>query len=183
MNEGDPATDWLVIDPFSPTWQYVQSWMSNKVHSEDLDQYVLTLRAESADIKAFNKELSEAMNWPIVNRVYTERMYKPLRKWKGHLLLVCEAKVTGRNDDDEATALFGHLGLKPDGQAKTHHVASTNILLSKTGHGEYRMSTAKDRNRPEMEKVAFEDFALDYLRDVAGWTRVKASGKAEKDAD
>ncbi len=178
--EGDPEHDWLVIDPFSPLWDYVQSWMSTKVHSSDLDEYVVNLRAESADIKSFNKELSEAMNWPIVNRVWTDKVLKPLRKWKGHLLLVCEAQQTGRNDDDEARDLFGHLGLKPAGQKRNHHIASTNILLSKSGHGEYRMTTAKDRNREDMEKVAFEDFALDYLRDVAGWERVKAAKGGEE---
>ena len=175
LDEGDPEHDWLVIDPFSPTWDYVQNWMSTRVHSTNLDEHIVTLRAESADIKTFNKELSEAMNWPVVNRVYTERMLKPIRKWKGHLLLVCEAAATGKTDDEEARALFGHLGLKPAGQKRNHHIASTNILLSKTSHGEYRMTTAKDRNRVEMEKVAFDDFALDYLRDVGGWVRAKAS--------
>jgi hypothetical protein len=174
IEEGDPEHDWLVIDPFSPLWDYVQNWMSTQVHSANLDEYVVNLRAESADIKSFNKELSEAMNWPVVNRVWTDKVLKPLRRWKGHLLLVCEAQQTGRNDDDEARDLFGHLGLKPAGQKRNHHIASTNILLSKSGHGEYKMTTAKDRNRDELEKETFENFAMDYLRDVAGWTRVKA---------
>jgi hypothetical protein len=152
--------------------------MSTKVHSTDLDEHIVNLRAESADIKTFNKELAEAMNWPVVNRVYTERMLKPIRKWKGHLLLVCEAAATGKTDDEEARALFGHLGLKPAGQKRNHHIASTNLLLTKTGHGDYKLTTAKDRNRAELEKEAFDDFALDYLRDVGGWVRVKA-GKGD----
>jgi hypothetical protein len=171
--EADPEHDWLVIDPFSPLWDYVQTWMSNQVHSADLADYVVKLRAESADIKSFNKELGDAMNWPVVNRVWTERLLKPIRKWKGHLLLVCEAQNTGKNDDEEARDLFGHLGTKPAGQKRNHHIASTNLLLTKSGHGEYRITTAKDRNRDELEKQPFDDFALDYLRDVAGWERVK----------
>lgn len=174
LEEGDPdAGDWLVFDPFSPTWDYVQAWMSQQVHGADIDAHIVKLRAEADDIKAFNKELTESMNWQIINRTYSERMYKALRKWKGHLILVAEAKATSRNDDDEQTELFGHLGLKPAGQGRLHHVASTNIMLAKAGHGIYKMSTAKDRNRDEMERVQFDNFALDYLRDVAGWERVK----------
>ena len=173
--QADPDHDWLVIDPFSPMWNYVQTWMSNRVHGSDIDEYMIELRRESVDRKEFAKSLGDAMNWPIVDRVWTEKVLKPIRKWKGNLILVCEATETGKFDDDEAKGLFGHLGVKPAGQKRSHHIASTNLLLTKTSHGEYRMTTAKDRNRSEMEKQAFEDFAIDYLRDVAGWQRAKSA--------
>jgi hypothetical protein len=39
--------------------------------------------------------------------------------------------------------------------------------------GEYEMTTVKDRQRPEVDKVTLDDedqhFANAYLRDVAGW--------------
>jgi hypothetical protein len=175
--EGDPEHDWLVIDPFSPLWQYVQTWMSRRVHGADIDEYMIDLRAESSDRKEFAKSLGESMNWPIVDRVWTERVLKNLRKWKGHLVLVCEATETSTKFDDEDTKdLFGHLGVKPAGQKRSHHIASTNLLLTKIGHGKYAMTTAKDRNREELTRAEVTDFGLDYLRDVAGWERVKSSG-------
>jgi|694.fasta_scaffold07683_12 hypothetical protein len=174
--EADPTVDWLVIDPFSPMWNYVQTWMSTRVHGADIDEYMIDLRRDTDDRKEFHKSLNEAMNWPIVDRVWTEKVLKPLRRWRGHLILVCEATETGKFDDDESKGLFGHLGVKPAGQKRTHHIASTNLLLTKTSHGEYRMTTAKDRNRAEQERQAFDNFALDYLRDVAGWQRARPAG-------
>lgn len=176
LAEGDPEHDWLIIDPFSPMWSYVQTWMSTRVHGADIDEYMIDLRKESSDRKEFAKSLGDSMNWPIVDRVWTERVLKPLRRWKGHMILVCEATETSNKfDDDEVKSLFGHLGVKPAGQKRSHHIASTNLLLSKSGHGQYTMSTAKDRNREEMERAEVTDFALDYLRDVAGWERVKGA--------
>jgi len=172
IEEADPERDWIVFDPFSETWSYVQDWMSSQVHGADIAGHMVKLRSESDDIKAFNKELSEAMNWPIINRTYTAKMYRNLRRWKGHLILVAEAAQTTRNDDEEARELFGGLGLKPAGQKRMHHVCSTNILITKHGHGVHKMTTAKDRNREEQEKVEFSDFGVDYLFGVAGWERV-----------
>jgi hypothetical protein len=61
-------------------------------------------------------------------------------------------------------------------------MASTNLLLAHTGHGSWEMSTVKDRNRIEMEHEAVENFAYDYLRDVAGWVPVRSKKKATAEA-
>lgn len=178
LEAADPDDDWIVLDPFSLAWDYVQTWMSDQVHGVDIEDHMVKLRAESESLKDFQKDLGDSMNWPLVTKTYTNKLMKPLSRWRGHLILVCEAAATSRNDDDEAKELFGHLGLKPAGQKRTHHVCSTNILLVKKGHGVHKMTTAKDRNRPEQDGVEFSDFGLDYLRDVAGWELVKAKKAA-----
>jgi hypothetical protein len=171
--EGDPETDWLVFDSFTGTWDAVQAWMSEQVHGANIADHMVRLRAESADVKTFNKELTEAMSWPLINRTYEQRMYKRLRAWKGHMILTAEGAATGKEDEAEVKELFGRLGVKPAGQKRLHHVASTNILLARTGDG-WIMSAAKDRGREDVYRTPIEEgFALDYLRDVAGWERAK----------
>lgn len=176
LTNADPENDWVVIDPFNLGWDYVQAWMSDQVHGVDIEDHLVRLRAESDTLKEFQSEVGDSMNWPLVTKTFTNKLMKPISRWRGHLVLVCEATRIGKKEDDESKALFGHLGLKPAGHKRTHHICSTNLLLMKKDHGVHKMTTAKDRNRPELENQEFDDFGWDYLRDVAGWEPARGGG-------
>jgi hypothetical protein len=177
VDGADPEKDWLVIDSISPTWEFVQSYMAEKITGSDLPSYLAELRKDSDDLASFNRALVDNLPWGIIKKEYAKHIYIPIREWKGHLILTAEAKVTSRQDmkDAEVADLYGGtIGVKPTGEGRLHHVTATTLLFIKKGHGDYVMTTVKDRNRAEMEREPISDsddggFAMDYLRDMAGW--------------
>lgn len=169
LREGDHADDWLVVDSSSPTWDAVQSWYTEKIIGKSLADYMVDVRKSTDNMKDFNKVLAADGRWQFINKEYFESFYGAIRNWRGHLILTAEAQALSSQAGDEERELYGHLGVKPKGQGRLHHICHTNLLLVKRGHGQWAMTTIKDRNRKEMERQPVNDFALDYLKGVAGW--------------
>lgn len=163
------AGDWIVLDSMTPTWEQVRSWYLQQVYGEDAAGYLINLKKEYADdMSAYAKALADSMNYDIINKEYN-RLYGLLFKWKGNLAVTAEAAQIGTREGDEEKMIFGHLGYKPAGQKRLHYIASTNVFLVHRSRDVWVMSTAKDRNRDDMENAQVENFALDYLVQVAGW--------------
>lgn len=170
IDEGDPDSDWLAIDSITPSWEMVQNWMLHQLYGEDLATFTLDLKKQfKGDLKGFNRALTDAMNWPAIKKEYHARVYRPIQRWKGHLIITAQAKGVTRDDSDQTQMEFGPLGYKPAGQGDLMYVASSNIFLDHPKRGVWRATSTKDRNRDEMDKQEIEDFALDYLVDIAGW--------------
>ncbi len=182
VREADPEHDWIVLDSISPTWEFVQSWYSQQVHGSDLAEMMVRVRRESANMAAFNANIVGEMTWPLIKREYSAKLYRPLQKWRGHLILTAQAKDLGKRDreDDTLSLLYGHIGFKPTGEGQLHHVASTNLFLDHPKHGVFRFTTVKDRNREEVDKQTYDDFAVDYLQEIAGWEPVVVKKGAAK---
>lgn len=169
LAESTSNDDWLIVDSLSPTWDAVQSWFSQTVIGSSFSEYIVELRAKVSDMSEFNKILAADGRWQFINKEYFEGFYGPLRRWKGHYILTAEGKALSGQADEEEKELYGHLGVAPVGQKRLKHLCHTNLYLAKKGHGAFVMTTAKDRNREDQERVEVKDFALDYLRGVAGW--------------
>lgn len=177
---GDMATDWLVIDPVSPSWDWVQEWALEAQHGRDLVGMMVDLKQQyGVDSKGYSAALSDMMNWNLVKKEYA-RLWKAIQRWKGHLILTAEAKALGNRDDDETRMLYGPLGFKPAGEARMKHVASTSLFLSHPRRGEWEITTIKDRNRPELDREPIGDFGIDYLQAVAGWERARRPRPAQE---
>jgi len=178
VKAADEDTDWLVIDSITPTWGWVQNWFQETVYGQDLAAHLVELKKTHADdAKAYGRAVLEDMNWPLVKKEY-QRLYRIIQQWKGHLIITAEAKQVGRGADDNDRMLYGHLGFKPSGEGSLHHMASTNLFLSHPDRNRWVVDTVKDRNREELEKVEVDNFAMDYLKGVAGW-KVKKKQTAE----
>jgi hypothetical protein len=172
IEAADADTDWLVIDSISPTWDYVQTFAQQQMYGDDKAAHMLKLRSEHTDdMRAYHKAVLDDMNWPAVKAEYS-KLYRMIQRWRGHLVLTAEAKALGTREDDEVRMIFGHLGVKPAGEGRLHHASSSTFLFTHPKRGEWRVSTAKDRNRAEFDNEPVENFAVDYLRDVAGWEMV-----------
>lgn len=179
VGEGDPAHDWLTIDPCGASWDWVQEYTLTQVHGASMVELMIDLkRAHGNDASALAKAKSDLMNWDLVKREYS-RLWKGIARWKGHLILTAEAKEIGKMEkDEEVKMMYGPRGLKPSGQATMRHVASTTLLLDHPRRGQWRVTTIKDRNRDELDKEVIESFAMDYLVEVAGWEMVKVKGES-----
>ncbi len=197
-SKADPANDWLTIDPATKTWQMVQSWYSDRVHGENIEEHLINLRADNQAArnaakgdakkeeeakKGYFKDTVEDMTWPLINKVYEQQFYKRLHQWRGHFVLVCESDALRRDASEEEKTSYGFIGQKPKGQKSIPYVAATNVYLDHPKREEWRMTTTKDRGRKLVERMKIESFALDYLVDVGGWEKgvVKAGKKGETD--
>lgn len=178
VNTADPEVDWLVIDPISASWDWVQEWVLAQVHGEDLTRMLIELRKANPDARDYSRARGNLMNWELVKKEYG-RLWRAIQRWKGHLVLVAEAKAVRSDEkDDETKMLYGPLGFMPAGQASLKHVASTTLFMDHPRRGVWRMTTVKDRNRDEMDREEVDDFGLDYLGGVAEWEPVRRK-KAE----
>jgi len=169
--QGNPAKDCIVVDTISPSWESVQDWYLEQVYGQDLPGHIVELKKTYADdAKAYHKALTEDMNWSAVKKEYARRVWTPIRRWKGDLILCAEAKALSTQDNDDVKMLYGPLGFKPVGESRLSHVAATNIFLDHPKRGTWRMTTIKDRNREELDHAVINDFGMDYLMEIAGWT-------------
>jgi hypothetical protein len=168
---GDPQDNWLVIDSISPTWQAVQDFITGQITGASSAEYLTQLRKESKDLTEMNRTLVDQVPWSIVNKEYAEHIWAPLRNWPGHFIITAEAKKLSRQDAEKAELAdwYQHLGVQPAGQGKIHYVSATTLLMKKAKRDEYQITTVKDRNREDQENLEIDNFAMDYLREVAGW--------------
>lgn len=171
VSTGDPNVDWITVDPVGGSYDWVQEWSLDQQYGRDLPSVMVELKKQyGADAKAYAAALSDMINWNLVKKEYS-RFWKAIQKWKGNLILVAEAKAVRNNEkDDETKMLYGPLGFQPVGHATLKHVASTTLFLDHPKRGQWRMTTIKDRNREEMDKEPVDDFGIDYLQQVAGWS-------------
>lgn len=170
--------DWVSIDSVTATWPSVQGWFIEQVHSEDIGEYFLEVRKEKAKAKEEKKTLGALdgwMDWPVINKVYA-KFYTKLLNLPCHWFLTAEQGRVSDEDDKDVKGMFGPYNVKPNGQKRLGHKPNTVLWLTKSRKGNYGMTTVKDRGRVECEDDGWEDFAKDYLADVAGWKLQKVEG-------
>lgn len=181
IDVADPEEDWLAIDSASPcTYSWVQDWTMEQMYQNDLPHMLMELRHKHADdSKEFFAAKSDLMQWDIVKKEYA-KFWRLLGSWRGNLIMTAEAKQIYRDalkKDPEAKMLYGVLGVYPDGQSQIRHAMSTTLFMDHPETWEWRYTTIKDRNREPQDKKNIEEFAVDYLANVAGWTRIRKGRK------
>lgn len=173
LQMADPARDWIVCDSASPcTYQWVQDWTMEQMYGDDMATMMMELRRDSADTRAYMKAKGDLMQWEIVKKEYA-KFWRAVQSWQGHMILTAEAKeISSWNRDDAALKRqFGPVGQFPAGQDTIRYAMSTTLFFDHPSHERWTMTTVKDRNRPVQDAVRVDEFALDYLLGVAGWTR------------
>jgi hypothetical protein len=188
----DKRGDWITIDPTTTTWPMVQTYYSDQVHGEDLSDHLLQIRAEAqqmieaakgknkdeqaAAAKYYDKEAASDMTWPLINKLYSRGFYQKLQHWRGNFILVCEADKLGSRATPAEIEEYGYVGQKPKGQKSLPFVAATNLYLAHPEKDKWTITTIKDRGRKLVDKLQVQNFALDYLVEVAGWEQQYVKG-------
>lgn len=164
-------TDWLVVDNGTFTWPWCQEQHIEATYGMDIDTMQAKLKAQfKDDAKGYFAALADMMQWPIINKKYTKGYYRHFMKWPGPAVQVQLAKTTKGEKDGDILAEFQHHGAMPQGQKDGPAAMHTNILFQSMPGKKWRISTTKDRGRPKLEKEVIDEFAMDYLVTVAGWT-------------
>lgn len=174
-NDGDNALGrWLIIDSFTPTWEWCQASYITHIHGEDDINYFLQRRKEMERAEKMGNPLDGNHDWTYINKMYAG-LYNRLLRWPGHVLITAEGAKIDDRDSRETQKEFGAAGWKPKGQKRLGHIPKTVLLLGKRTGGVWVYDTVKDREREEFAGVEIEreegGFVSAYLRDVAGWTR------------
>jgi hypothetical protein len=174
--------DWLVIDPMTPTWTWVQSWFVDNVHGTSMQDFFLARRKAMEGQRQTDEEKKQGFqaivgqdgDWQVINQQYFQ-LYGLILNCTGHVYMTAETdevKTKGWADDSQTQSVYGAIGRKPKGQKRLGHIPSTVIYLTKTRVGEYQMTTVKDQGRTEMDREEVRDFAKDYFMRIANWRPV-----------
>ena len=170
--------DWVMIDMLTPAWTWAQEYFTDQIFHQDMDEYMLAIRKQMQDARTKEEEKAVGMkrggfegfkDWQFINQVYSVLQVLMLR-CPGNLYVTSEVKALRSGDaDDETKALFGPHGVQPVGQKATPHKMQTIIWKRQFTPGVWDVTTIKDRGRELMESKVIEDFARQYLMEVAGW--------------
>lgn len=159
--------DWLVVDLISPTWDWVQEFFTEEVFAKDLDQYFLEARKAN---KQSGGGFEGWKDWPVINGLYKSFQNKLLRV-PGHLYATASVDIINNETvDKDIKIAFGPHGVKPKGQKHTPHFFHTVLWKNSARQGEWRIITIKDRGREMLAGQPVANFAVTYLKNVAGWT-------------
>lgn len=173
--DGDNKADVLVVDNATFTWSWVQDAHVQAQYGADIDEFMAQLKRENPNsMKEYSAALADGMQWPLVNKKYVKGFYRHFHKWRGHAIMIAESKpVSKQEKDEDIITQFKVHGAQPAGQKELPFVMATNVLFLdrgiRNGKATWAMTTTKDRGRPKQEKMELDEFAIDYLVDIAGW--------------
>ena len=158
--------DWLVVDFISPAWDAVQSHYIEEIFKQDVDEFFLEARK---NMKGGNP-LDGWKDWGVINRLYKKWMNEVLYQTLGHKFLTAQATALSETDDKGLRATFGAYGVKPKGQKDLGFQVHSVLLTSVNRKGETSITTIKDRERERLMDHPVQEFTIDYLVNVGGWT-------------
>lgn len=172
--------DWVTVDFISNAWAAVQDHYVEEIFHQDVGQYFLKARKEMAkDAKSFNP-LEGWIDWQVINPMYKGWVNKLL--FRGRYNVYCTAKSDNLSSDKKPTedaqtrSLFLKYGVKPVGQKDLPFQFHTVLLsgrVDQVGQPTRRtISAVKDRERAEVDGLTVNNFAIDYLVNIAGWKMV-----------
>lgn len=157
--------DWTIIDFISPAWEAVQNFYVSEIFKTDIAEYFLEARKA---MKGGNP-LDGWKDWQYINRLYKSWINMTLHRVAGHKYFTAQAESIRDTDDKAIRAMFGSHGVRPRGQKELGYQAHTILLSSGNRAGEAFLTTIKDRERTPLSDLKVNEFAVDYLVNVAGW--------------
>lgn len=157
---------WVVVDMSDVTWDWVQGYFTEEVFDKDIDQYFLEARKAQSKGASKLTPLEGWTDWQVINRLY-QGVWIPLSRGKNYHLLIT-AKVQDVAGKSEVKTLYEELGNMPAGEKRMGHRMHT-VLQKKSSSNGWFISTAKDRGREILKGEFVEDFAKDYLQEIAKW--------------
>jgi len=181
--ENAERDDWIIVDSITHFWEGVMEWYMKKVHGEDLPDFLLEHRVKQVETKQKATQGQDAVlvEWNFLNPLWNREIAEPIVNSPCHLLLLCEAKELrsdGRNDKG-LVDMYGEIGWRPTTQKRMGHQVRTTIFVhkAKVGDVRWRLTTAGDREREELENAPWKDWFMVYLKGVAGWKMQKDKEK------
>lgn len=158
--------DWTVIDFISPAWDFVQEYYIDQVFHENHDDFFLQARK---NLKGGNP-LDGWRDWGEINRLYRTWFNQVFYRIPGHKFLTASVEPLKETDDRAIKATFADVKVRPKGQKMLGHAPHTVLLSLAVQAGEIFLTTVKDRERDVLRVKEMNQFVLDYMVPIAGWS-------------
>lgn len=167
--------DWLVVDRVEELWEMAQSEFSDKVFGTDIDEHVLAHRQalHAAQQKNPQQRASNPFDgftdWTVIKKRH-QRAMRAVRKFPGHVYICAgEKKLIDSMEDSNTTRTYGKAGWKPAGEKNNGYLVRTVLRMQGNNPATWRFTTIKDRERDQADGKSVNDFAIDYLAQIARW--------------
>lgn len=167
-------TDWVCVDFISSAWSAVQNYFVDEVFKKDIGNYFLQARKELEKTSKNLSALEGWTDWSVINALYKQWVNPLLFRGQYHLYATAKSSQLSSDrrptEDSNTRQLFLRHGVKPDGQKDLPYQFHTVILTGIDPRSNKRtITTIKDREREEQSGLVINNFAVDYLKGVAGW--------------
>lgn len=167
-------TDWVVVDFIGSAWQAVQAYYAEQVFHQQLGNYFLEVRKQMDKDKHSLNALDGWTDWQVINPLYRQWINPLLFKGQYHIYATAKADQLSSDKKPTETSrvrqLFSRFGIKPQGQKDLPFQFHTLLINGYDQRTKARTITAvKDREREEVSGLPITNFAIDYLKNVAGW--------------
>jgi hypothetical protein len=163
--------DWLIVDFVGDAWPAVQDWFVTEVHGETPEDYFLAVR-KAMQGKALGA-FEGFTDWSVINKQYRGWFHRLINQATYNVLCTSKAEPLSNSnkptEDPTFRSVFAKVGKKTVGQKDLPYSFHTLLLAGEDARGFRTLSTVKDRERKPLEGVRINEFALDYLKAVAGW--------------
>lgn len=162
--------DWVVIDNGSLPWDAVQDWAAQQIYGQTREERTEARgderRGDKSNLLVFDGEMDYGGK---INPQYRQYLGRHLTRPPCHLFVTADmAELDDRNRDKQLRGLYGSWGVMPRGQKRLGSSMQTVLLKEQRGK-KYVTTTVKDRGREQFANDEVEDFAKEYLRNIAGW--------------
>lgn len=159
------SDDWVCIDMLGKFWEMAQSYEVNEVFGKKASEFLLVARAEAVSAAKLNKPVTlPGVDWTVVKKLHNGDFLDELATdFKCNVFATAAADpIIADFDDAKIVSMFQQVGAKPDGEKRNAHRFDTVMYLRMTRSGDRIFNTVKDRSRPLMEEVPFENLIVDY---------------------
>ena len=163
--------DWVCVDFIGSAWNAVQAAYVEGIFGKEQGDYFFQARKE---LEAGTKEKgSWAENqWMVINPMYSDWIRPLLYKGRYHVYGTAKSEFMGDKgmEDQNLRNLFLPYNTKPVGQKFLAFEFHTVLIANRRLTGERVLTTVKDRVRTELKGQTVNNFTIDYLVNVAGWS-------------
>ena len=187
--------DWIVIDMLNYVWEEAQTFYTNNVFGDNMENYFVQMRKEVVAAGGHDKRSYggyEGTDWGFITKIYKQFEFPLTMKSPANVFGVTEERKLdgGRGDSPDKLKQFKAAGgMAPVGQKGIGHRFDTVGRMTRRANGQRQLTIVGDKGREETVWAKRDTtilnideppkvFARRYLVDVAGWTKPskKATG-------
>ena len=176
VDKATPLEDWIVVDRIDWAWEAAQEEFTDRIFGKDIDEHFMAFRKSWEQQKdksgGAGNPFEGFTDWPTIKKRHARFMkllMKATKKGVHWVVTAGEKEVDSKLDSQQIQREFGKIGFRPAGEKTNSHIPRTVIRMQGNRPETWRVTTAKDREREQLEGQGVGDFAIDYLLSVAGW--------------
>ena len=179
--------DWIVIDMINYPWEEAQTFYTNNVFGDNMENYFVQMRKEVVAKDGHDKRSYggyEGTDWGFITKIYKQFEFPLTMKSLANVFGVTEERKLdgGRGDSPDKLKQFKAAGgMAPVGQKGIGHRFDTIARMTRRTNGQRQLTIVGDKGREESYWAKQDNtiinidepprvFARRYLVDVAGWT-------------